>query len=222
MATLILPGWQGSGPEHWQSHWLDRLDRAMLVRQRDWDHPDLDDWLTAAVAAIREHPNPILVGHSLGAILIAHLASRRPDLAIAGALLVAPADVDNHAKGVPALASFAPIPTGPLGFPAIVVGSRNDPWMPAGRARALARMWEADYVDAGRAGHINAAADLGVWPEGQQLLARLDAAGSAIEPPVELNGKRRGATVDPLNPIFREVGRNAPNSRLRSRPDAAY
>lgn len=175
MATLILPGWQGSGPEHWQAHWLDLMDRTVLVRQRDWDHPDLGDWLDAAIEAIERHPNPILVGHSLGAILIAHLASRHPDLPIAGALLVAPADVDNQADRVPALASFAPIPTGPFGFPAIVVGSRNDPWMPSARARILARMWEAEYVDAGRAGHINGAADLGAWPEGQSLLARLTA-----------------------------------------------
>ncbi|SCM76909.1 conserved hypothetical protein [uncultured Pleomorphomonas sp.] len=173
MATLILPGWQGSGPEHWQAHWLDLMDRTVLVRQRDWNRPDLGDWLDAAVKAIERHPNPILVGHSLGAILIAHLASRYPELPIAGALLVAPADVDNQADGLPALASFAPIPTGPFGFPAIVVGSRNDPWMPAARARILARMWEAEYVDAGRAGHINAATDLGAWPEGQRLLARL-------------------------------------------------
>lgn len=175
MTTLILPGWQGSGPEHWQAHWLNLMDRTVLVRQRDWDRPDLDDWLDAAIVAIERHPNPILVGHSLGAVLIAHLANRRPELPIAGALLVAPADVDAQAAKAPALASFAPIPTAPLGFPAIVVGSRNDPWMPAARARILARMWEAEYVDAGHVGHINAAADLGTWPEGQKLLARLTA-----------------------------------------------
>ena len=173
MTTLILPGWQGSGPEHWQAHWLDLTDRTVLVRQRDWNNPDLKDWLSAAVEAIEAHPNPILVGHSLGAVLIAHIARRRPDLAIAGALLVAPADVDNRAGDFPALASFSPLPTAPLGFPAIVVGSRNDPWMPLARARILARMWEADFVDAGKAGHINAATDLGVWPEGLRLLARL-------------------------------------------------
>lgn len=175
MTTLILPGWQGSGPEHWQAHWLNLMDRTVLVRQHDWNNPDLNDWLEVAVDAIERHPNPILVGHSLGAVLIAHLANRRPELPIAGALLVAPADVDAQAAKAPTLASFAPIPTGPLGFPAIVVGSRNDPWMPAARSRILARMWEAEYVDAGHAGHINAAADLGAWPEGQRLLARLTA-----------------------------------------------
>lgn len=196
MTTLILPGWQGSGPDHWQAHWLKLSDRTILVRQRDWDHPDLEDWLKAARTAILTHPNPILVGHSLGAILIAHLAARHPELPIAGALLVAPADVDNRAADTPAVASFASIPTGPLGFPAIVVGSRNDPWMPLARARVLARMWEADFVDAGRAGHINAATDLGAWPEGQRLLARLT--GDARHRSVASGGGLCGAGRKPV------------------------
>lgn len=200
MTTLILPGWQGSGPEHWQAHWLNLMDKTMLVRQRDWQHPDLDDWLAAAIEAIKRYPNSILVGHGLGAILITHLASRRADLSIAGALLVAPADVDNRTEQVPEVASFAPIPTGPLGFPAIVVGSRNDPWMPPARARIIARMWEAEYVDAGRAGHINAAADLGAWPEGQRLLARLTMV--ALRKPLPLgNGFSGGALRKPIFPV---------------------
>lgn len=200
MATLILPGWQGSGPEHWQAHWLDLMDKTVLVRQRDWEHPDLDDWLTVAVEAIERHPNPILVGHSLGAILIAHLARCRPDLPIAGALLVAPADVDNRAEQVPQVASFAPLPTAPLGFPAIVVGSRNDPWMPPARARILARMWEAEYVDAGHAGHINAATDLGAWPEGQKLLARLTTAARGRSLALG-GGFCGGALRKPISPL---------------------
>lgn len=173
MTTLILPGWQGSGPEHWQAHWLQLSDRTVLVRQRDWNRPDLEEWLAVAADAIAAHSSPILVGHSLGAILVAHIAQRYPALPVAGALLVAPADVDNRAGDTPEIASFAPIPTVPLGFPAIVVASRNDPWMAAPRARILARMWEAEFVDAGQSGHINAATDLGAWPEGQRLLARL-------------------------------------------------
>ncbi|WP_116969554.1 alpha/beta hydrolase [Blastomonas sp. UPD001] len=41
------------------------------------------------------------------------------------------------------------------------------------RAYRLASFWGADHVDAGRAGHINADSDLGDWPFGQRLLARL-------------------------------------------------
>nr|WP_084798427.1 alpha/beta hydrolase [Pleomorphomonas koreensis] len=200
MTTLILPGWQGSGPEHWQAHWLDLMEKTVLVRQRDWQHPDLGDWLAAAIEAIERHPNAILVGHSLGAALIAHLANRRPDLPMAGALLVAPADVDNRAAQVLEIASFAPLPTAPFGFPAIVVGSRNDPWMPPARARILARMWEAEYVDAGYAGHINAAADLGAWPEGQRLLARLATVAQG-KPLPHGSGFSGGALRKPIFPV---------------------
>ena len=39
--------------------------------------------------------------------------------------------------------------------------------------------------------------------------------------PDELKRGERGVTVDPLNPIFREVGINHLKSRLRSHPDVA-
>ncbi|OBZ94973.1 2-oxobutyrate oxidase [Pararhizobium polonicum] len=53
------------------------------------------------------------------------------------------------------------------------------------------------------------------------LGARYDAVVPVIELPEELSRKERGITVDPLNPIFREVGQNNLKSRLRSHPDVA-
>ena len=53
------------------------------------------------------------------------------------------------------------------------------------------------------------------------LGARLDATVPVIELPEELQGGKRGVSVDPMNPLFREVGRNALKSRLRSHPDVA-
>ena len=53
------------------------------------------------------------------------------------------------------------------------------------------------------------------------LGARYDAVVPVIKLPEELSRKERGVTVDPLNPIFREVGQNNLKSRLRSHPDVA-
>jgi predicted alpha/beta hydrolase family esterase len=172
MTVLVLPGLHGSGPDHWQSAWLEDIEEAELVEQRDWSRPDRDAWIGTAIAAIRAHPGALLVGHSLGAILIAHLAAEHPDLPIGGALLVAPADVDVARDRF--VAGFAPLPSRPFPFPSILAASRNDPWMSFERARILARIWESGLVDLGFTGHVNAESGLGRWEEGRRLLARID------------------------------------------------
>lgn len=53
------------------------------------------------------------------------------------------------------------------------------------------------------------------------LGAHVDSVVPVIELPEEIKDKRRGVTVDALNPIFQQVGRNALKSRLRSHPDVA-
>ena len=42
--VLILPGWQGSGPEHWQMRWVAQQGYT-VVEQADWLHPRRGDWL---------------------------------------------------------------------------------------------------------------------------------------------------------------------------------
>ena len=170
MATLIFPGLGGSGEGHWQRYWLADLPDAQLVEQVDWDRPDLDAWMANAIAGIEANPGSVLVGHSLGAVLIAHIAANRPDLEIAGALLVAPADVDDAVR---LAVQFGPMPTAPFQFRSIVVASRTDPYMDFDRARVLSSMWEAQFIDLGHAGHINVASGYGAWPEGRLLIDRL-------------------------------------------------
>ena len=53
------------------------------------------------------------------------------------------------------------------------------------------------------------------------LGARYDATVPVIEFPPELKRAARGVSVDPLNPMFRQVGQNQLKSRLRSHPDVA-
>lgn len=182
MTILIIPGLYGSEPQHWQSRWEAELDDIRRVEQQDFDRPALEVWLATLVEAVRRSPGAILVGHSLGATLIAHLAARHPDLPVGAAMLVAPADPELRRSRVPGLASFAPLPLEPFAFPAMLVASRSDPYMALDRARVLANLWEAAFVDAGDAGHINVASGHGGWPAGLSLLDQLRASLGAAAP----------------------------------------
>src|ERR1700760_3559082 len=42
--VLVLPGWQSSGPRHWQSRW-EALYGDVRVEQSDWMHPLRGDWM---------------------------------------------------------------------------------------------------------------------------------------------------------------------------------
>ncbi|MFY8151337.1 MAG: alpha/beta hydrolase, partial [Hyphomicrobiales bacterium] len=47
---LIVPGWSGSGPDHWQSRWVAKLSTARVVEQEDWHAPSRL-WAERIVAA---------------------------------------------------------------------------------------------------------------------------------------------------------------------------
>jgi predicted alpha/beta hydrolase family esterase len=188
MPVLIVPGVHDSEPEHWQSLWEADIPDARRVVQDEWGNPDCDRWLARLAEEIERHPGAILVGHSLGSTLIAHLVQRRPDLPVGGTLLAAPSDPDLHRSPIPGIATFAPLPLAPFPFPAIVVASRTDPYMSIERARVIANVWEATFVDAGEAGHINVASGHGPWPEGRHWLERLRAPRGYLRP-----SPRRGA-----------------------------
>jgi predicted alpha/beta hydrolase family esterase len=171
--VLIVPGWENSGPGHWQTLW-ERMDphRFRRVEQRNWDAPVLEDWIRALDAAIAAEPAPaVLVAHSLGCIAVAHWAARfaRP---VAGALLVAPADVERAGTPEP-IRCFAPVPLRPLPFRSLLVASSSDEYLSMDRAQHFARCWASELVPIGAAGHINTAAGFGPWPQGERLLDAL-------------------------------------------------
>jgi predicted alpha/beta hydrolase family esterase len=166
---VIVPGWKGSGPGHWQSLWAQRLDGAVRVEQDNWATPNRRDWVARLSETILAQAGPVVIAaHSLGCITTAHL----PPAAlahIAGALLVAPADPER--RGV--LADFAPVPYQPLPFRSVLVASDNDPYCPVRLAGAYARAWGSDFVRLPNAGHINIESGHGDWPLGLALLQSL-------------------------------------------------
>ena len=178
--VLLLPGWQNSDADHWQSRWEQRYGYTR-VQQHDWQRPLRGDWSIQLQEAVLESEREVvLVAHSLGCILTAWWAQHSPQAAqkVRGALLVAPGDVERPdlAELIP---GWSPIALQKLPFPAILVGSQNDPYCSAERARLLADSWGARWVDQGNCGHINAESGLGNWPLGQGLLAELSAVAAA-------------------------------------------
>jgi predicted alpha/beta hydrolase family esterase len=173
LTVLLLPGWQGSGPDHWQMRWA-KVHGYSVVEQNDWLRPRRGDWLARLDEVVIDTPGPVvLVAHSLGCILVSAWASfSRHTAKVRGALLVAPGDVAQPAMQE-ALPGWLPIEGRPLPFRSILVGSDNDPYCSAERAQQLARDWSARWVGLGAAGHINADSSLGDWPEGHTLLQTL-------------------------------------------------
>jgi uncharacterized protein len=180
--TLIVPGYQGSEPGHWQRFWLEDNSASLLVEQESWAHPVLDIWLHNLECELMAHPGAILVAHSLGAVLVANLGGRPAAQHVAGAVLVAPADVEAAQERHPGRIQFGRMPRRRLPFPAIVVASRNDPYMPWITTREYAGIWGAGIVDLGYAGHINVASGFGRWTEGYALASGLDHGGGTVQP----------------------------------------
>jgi uncharacterized protein len=189
MHTLILPGWQNSGPGHWQSIWQAQHG-YQRVEQHDWMHPLRGDWITRLeeyLLSINEQSNEqiyridaknpnkkiILVAHSLGCHLVAAWAalSKQTHL-IQGALLVAPPDAQRDDFPHEMKSWRYPV-LQKLPFPSVCVISSNDPFCEHEQGRAMANAWGSELIEIGERGHINADSALQDWPQGQALLARL-------------------------------------------------
>ncbi|MBX4904793.1 serine hydrolase family protein [Rhizobium bangladeshense] len=171
--VLILPGLFGSGEGHWQRHWLQDQPDSRCVIQDDWDHPHVDKWLFRLENALEEAGEAYLVAHSLGCLLAARLAGRSVARRVKGALLVAPCDLPITEALHPGQISFGDMPTAPLPFPSIVVGSMNDAYMSVDRLALFGRLWNAETRNIGLAGHINIASGFGRWRNGYRLLEAL-------------------------------------------------
>ncbi|MEJ1163113.1 alpha/beta hydrolase [Variovorax sp. CCNWLW186] len=167
---LLLPGWQNSGPGHWQTRW-ESLYGDHRVEQHEWMHPLRGDWSARLEEEVLAAPGPVaFAAHSLGCILVAAWAAHsRNTHKVRGALLVAPGDLerDDLRQLIP---GWAPIVRKPLPFPSVLIAANDDPYCDARRSRQMADDWGARFVDTGAGGHLNAESGLGDWPEGRQLL----------------------------------------------------
>jgi uncharacterized protein len=197
--VLILPGWQNSGPAHWQSLWEAQLG-YQRVQQHDWMHPLRGDWVTRledyllSISELSAHisigleaekaskntsptrsGDVVLVAHSLGCHLVSAWAQLSQNThRIRGALLVAPPDGIRE-NFPPELKSWRPPVLAQLPFPSICVISSNDPFCELQPGREMAAAWGSQLVELGDRGHINADSGLSDWPQAQAWVAQLAA-----------------------------------------------
>jgi predicted alpha/beta hydrolase family esterase len=172
MHVVIVPGWNDSGPGHWQTLWEKKF-KGTRIQQKNWFKPNWEDWIQDTVAQIAALDGPVVIAaHSLGCFAVAGFAARGRTDRVIGALLVAPPDLEQENLPSP-LVDFRKIPLAELPFPSVLVSSTNDPWCSEERAKRLAKTWGSQHYSLGAKGHINIDAGFGLWPEGEKLLAQL-------------------------------------------------
>ena len=172
-SVLVIPGWNGSGAGHWQTLWERKYSRFRRVEQHNWGRPSRSDWMAQIAWDIERAPAPVfVVAHSLGCVAVAHWAATagKKNERVEGAFLVAPPWLTENDRCLAQLADFLPMPLHRLPFPALLVASEDDPYLPIDLAARVAAAWGSQFVDVGRQGHINVASGHGPWPIGEGLL----------------------------------------------------
>jgi len=160
--TLIVPGLNGSGPDHWQSWFERKISNCVRVVQSDWSTPNLPQWSAKLRRELNRAPGRVwVVAHSFGCLAAVQTAFNYGER-VAGLMLVAPADPARF--GLESVVSEAR-----LDVPSVIVASTNDRWMSFERAAAWADIWGSELLNLGAAGHINVNSGYGVWPRGLDI-----------------------------------------------------
>jgi hypothetical protein len=169
----VLPGWQGSGPGHWQLELAGELETAGRTvhwpELGDLDHPDLDVWLAGLRATLADLPADAydVVAHSLGAVTwLHHVAAPGDAPRAARVLLVSP---PSPRTTIPEIAAFFPPPLdvdtvrrGADG--SVLVGGDDDPYLPEGIAAAYGLPLKIATTVIPGGGHLNVESGYGPWP----------------------------------------------------------
>ena len=181
---LIVPGLRDHVDEHWQTllggklMWSRPVHTVLPLGRENLGLVERVDAIQMALDSIRGQVT--IVAHSAGVIALAHWAHLHRRADIVGALLATPADLETPMpEGYPPLAAlqkhgWLPVPRQRLPFPSIVAASSNDPLAALSRVEELAGDWGSHLVRLGHVGHLNPAWGFGEWPQGEELIARLD------------------------------------------------
>jgi predicted alpha/beta hydrolase family esterase len=171
--TVIVHGWQGSGPDHWQT-WLAEQLRAAgrevhYPELPEANTPQLADWLLALRRTLAGRPDEEydVVAHSLGAVLwLHHVATPSDAPRAARVALVAP---PSPTTTIAEIAGFFPPPLDidvvrHAAQGTVLVGGDNDPYTPEGLGTAYGLPLKIATTVIPGAGHVNEESGYGQWP----------------------------------------------------------
>ncbi|MEQ1886662.1 MAG: alpha/beta hydrolase [Bryobacteraceae bacterium] len=169
--VLVIPGWNSSGEDHWQTIWERQSPEYRRVEQENWAEPNRVRWMERIEAELHCVETPVIfLAHSLGCIAVAHWAGRSTRTKqVAGAFLVAPPWIAAENPCTIPLCDFLPMPTKTLPFPSTLVTSESDPYISTQQALFLSRCWGAQLINVGVCGHINVGSGHGPWSQGRLL-----------------------------------------------------
>jgi predicted alpha/beta hydrolase family esterase len=172
MSFLILHGWQGSGPRHWQTWLAQRLgvrgERVSYPELPEPDTPRLDRWLEALGGELAREPSGLVVlCHSLACVLWLHHARLAEGRQAERVLLVAP---PSPSAELPGVKGFFPLAVEPdqvarAAGSTEIVAADDDPYCPEGAERLYGEPLDVPVrvIDGG--GHLNTDAGYGPWPD---------------------------------------------------------
>jgi predicted alpha/beta hydrolase family esterase len=177
---LILHGWGGSGPEHWQSWLANRLDaKGESVRFPSLPEPDaprLEPWLKilrAERAAFEPDAFQTVVCHSLAVLLWLHYANDPALRPVDLLLLVAP---PGPSASAPEIESFYPVPIDPAALARSSKFSRlictdADPYCPERADLIYGKPLGMETIKLPpEAAHINTDSGYGPWPQMEEWI----------------------------------------------------
>jgi predicted alpha/beta hydrolase family esterase len=180
---LILHGWGGNKPTHWQEHlqktmsdagarvYYPKMPEPMAPNKAAW-LANLDESLAEIVNGERNAPLTV-VAHSLGAITWMHPAARlNPAIVVDRVLLVAPPYVIPEippTDAPPGVSSFFPPPLSVEGIAAagrntVIVASDNDDYATFEQTKAYGDNLKIPVYLLVNAGHISPYWGYGEWP----------------------------------------------------------
>jgi len=179
---VIVHGYDGSGPGHWQ-HWLfEQLEsRGLSARFPQLPaptEPECEVWVEALARLVAASPEPVaFVAHSLGVWTVDHYLKKHGSARVRAALLVAPPSPFSLFEPIQ---SFLPPPRDRAAWSAIadstlLLGSDNDDHAGDDEIVELGERLGVETRILSGVGHINAATGFGPFPLALEWLDGLDA-----------------------------------------------